>query len=199
MNRERSTSMSTSWLQNIASSSPPAPVHARAASTDATTPTPIQQARKATMFVTPAQLGRKSTNVETPFTIPQARKSTSPIPRDSPHHLPFNASSIDPSLQSPSQTHQDLQTGLEPPPSTQRRAVSGKQPRRHDSTDTGDRSHSSSGDEEDEDLSSSEDETVLAKRRRLAQTTGEKLGLSTKSISDAKQFAGVSPHPPLSC
>lgn len=131
----------------------------------------------------------RSNSPQMPFTPGQpTRKTPTPAPRSS---APSSFSPlIDPSLrgQSVENTPATQESPATPPPA-QRSSIGGKQPKRHFDEDD-----SASGTESGSSSSSDSDDSddIPAKRRRVAQAMGEKLGLSERSIVDAKHFATVS-------
>lgn len=123
-----------------------------------------------------------------PFTPAQRRQSPGSPP--TPQQGSIDSPSIDPSLRGqPAEGTQTSQESLAAPTLAQRSTVGGKQPKRHlvQEADV--------SDSENEDTSSDDDDadrSNAVKRRRIAQSMGERLGLSERSIMDAKQFANVS-------
>lgn len=153
-----------SWLEEIPSSSPERPSTQRARS------------------------GSRAPSA--PFTpCPQRRSPSLP----SPGQGSFDSPLIDPSLRGqPAENTQESQVSLDAPTSAQRPSVGGKQPKRHFVQDT---DVSDPENEDDDDRDPTDDDADIsspAKRRRFAQTEGEKLGLTERSIMDAKRFANVS-------
>lgn len=161
---EFSTQLMPSWLEEIPTSSPERPSTQRARS------------------------GSRAPSA--PFTpAPQQRSPASSPP---PRQGSFDSPLIDPSLRGQSaEGTQDSQVSLVAPTSAQRPSVGGKQPKRHflqdSDVDVSD-SENADGVPTDDDA----DNSNPAKRRRFAQSEGEKLGLSERSIMDAKRFANVS-------
>lgn len=133
----------------------------------------------------PSTQRTRSKSPQMPFTPGQPLRKT-PTPALQSTASSFASPSIDPSLRG-----QSVEGSPSTPPSAQRPSVGCKQPKQH-LVEENSSSGTESGSESDGPSDSDEDVSIPAKRRRLAREEGEKLGLSERSVADAKKFATVS-------
>lgn len=131
----------------------------------------------------------RSKTPQMPFTPGQPLRKT-PTPALQSTAPSFGSPTIDPSLRG-----QSVEGSPATPPPAQRPSVGCKQPKRHlveENSSSGTESGSDGSSENDDSSVSDGDVSIPAKRRRLARKEGERLGLSARSVADAKKFATVS-------